>query len=258
MSNELRNSLWNVIIFLYGGDDGYWCEAARLIAQYFRKSRVDELPGYPIPCRNWIKDYFFKLDWAQVYNLIEFIVPSLNLVDQYSGFSESDICGQFNAVFAEEMSGYRFIDGQLAPISNPEEVSAVEQSLETTLRVGLKGAHEHIASSLKLLSKKPHPDYRNSIKESISAVESISKQLGSPDSQGLAGALNNLGAKVGLHGALKAGFLNLYGYTSDADGIRHALLDEPNVGFDEAKYMLVACSAFVNYLAAKAGSVASR
>ena len=57
-----------------------------------------------------------------------------------------------------------------------------------------------------------------------------------------------------IHGALKAAFVKLYGYTSDADGIRHAILDEPNVDFDEAKYMVVVCSAFVNYLASKANT----
>jgi len=39
--------------------------------------------------------------------------------------------------------------------------------------------------------------------------------------------------------------------TSDADGIRHALLDESKLGYDEAKFMLVSCSAFVNYLLSK-------
>jgi hypothetical protein len=49
--------------------------------------------------------------------------------------------------------------------------------------------------------------------------------------------------------------VKLYGYTSDDSGIRHAILDQPTVGFDEAKFMIVSCSAFVNYLIAKAGAV---
>ena len=53
---------------------------------------------------------------------------------------------------------------------------------------------------------------------------------------------------LGLHGALKSAFNSLYGFTSDSNGIRHALLDETNLTFDDAKFMLVTCSAFVNYL----------
>ena len=60
---------------------------------------------------------------------------------------------------------------------------------------------------------------------------------------------------IGLHGALKKGFSSLYGYTSDADGIRHALLDESTTNFEDAKFMLVACSGFINYLIAKCSRV---
>jgi hypothetical protein len=46
--------------------------------------------------------------------------------------------------------------------------------------------------------------------------------------------------------SLKRAFDKLYGYTSDADGIRHALLEEDSVTFEQAKFMLVVCSAFTN------------
>lgn len=56
-----------------------------------------------------------------------------------------------------------------------------------------------------------------------------------------------------LHPALKKGLSNIYGYTSDENGIRHALIeDDQNVTFDEARLMLILCSAFVNYLITKA------
>ena len=47
-------------------------------------------------------------------------------------------------------------------------------------------------------------------------------------------------------------FVAIYGYTSDADGIRHAMIDDSKCDFEDAKYMLVSCSAFVNYLIMKA------
>ena len=43
--------------------------------------------------------------------------------------------------------------------------------------------------------------------------------------------------------------MKLYGYTSDESGIRHAgRIDGKGTTFAEAKFMLIACSAFVNYL----------
>lgn len=44
----------------------------------------------------------------------------------------------------------------------------------------------------------------------------------------------------------------LYGYTSDEDGVRHPILDEVSVDEADARFMIVTCSAFVNFLVAKA------
>jgi hypothetical protein len=55
---------------------------------------------------------------------------------------------------------------------------------------------------------------------------------------------------------MKRGFAALYGYTSDAQGIRHAHLNEPSASPDEtdALFMIGACAAFVSYLINKARS----
>ena len=102
------------------------------------------------------------------------------------------------------------------------------------------------------MANRKSPDYRNSIKEAISAVEAICNLITGEKRATLGQALKRIEEKVSLHPALKNAFSNLYGYTSDAEGIRHALLDEPNLGFEEAKFMLVSCSAFINYLISKA------
>ena len=65
-------------------------------------------------------------------------------------------------------------------------------------------------------------------------------------------ALKVFEEKKAIHPALKKSLSALYGYTSDADGIRHAMLDEPDLTSTDARFMLVACSAFVNYLIGKA------
>ena len=54
-----------------------------------------------------------------------------------------------------------------------------------------------------------------------------------------------------LHSALKEGFLKLYGYTSDEGGIRHAMLEEPNLNAADARYFLLSCTTFTNYLKAQ-------
>jgi hypothetical protein len=56
------------------------------------------------------------------------------------------------------------------------------------------------------------------------------------------------GRGLRLHEALVQGWHKLYGYTSAEGGIRHAMQDEPQVDFADAKYMLVSCAAFTTYL----------
>jgi len=54
-----------------------------------------------------------------------------------------------------------------------------------------------------------------------------------------------------LNKTLKKAFDILYGYTSGQDGIRHGLMNEPNLGLEEARFFLVACSAFINFIRSK-------
>ena len=67
----------------------------------------------------------------------------------------------------------------------------------------------------------------------------------------LGDALKKLEKHIEIHKALKEGFKKIYGYTSNEDGIRHSMLEIPEIDFEDAKYFLVSCSAFVNYLKSK-------
>ena len=58
-----------------------------------------------------------------------------------------------------------------------------------------------------------------------------------------------------MHGAFRAGIGQLYGYTSDEQGIRHSLLDDmgADVGAPEALFFYNTCAAFCGYLATLGG-----
>ena len=254
MSQPLRSSLWNFIVSLFDDGESGWWKIAELSSQFFFKLPVDELPSYNHRRQEWLKKHFFSLTWYEAYDYIEFVVEWYEKARNPHRYHRDQLRSVFNRILEDELSGYRFVGDELSPLSNPAEVAAIESALSATSSSGLVGAHTHIESALQLLGKRPDPDYRNSVKESISAVEALAKQLGASESQGLSGALTELSKKVFLHGGLRAGFLSLYGYTSDEGGIRHAMLEESNVGYDEAKYMVVACSAFINFLTAKAAS----
>ena len=141
---------------------------------------------------------------------------------------------------------------QIVEITADEEIQSIEEAMSNTSK--LKGVQAHLKTALSLLAIK-NPDFRNSIKESISAVEAISQILTGDEKTTLGAALKTFEEKAILHPALKKSLSSLYGYTSDAEGIRHAMLEEPKLTFNDAKFMLVSCTAFTNYLICKAVEV---
>lgn len=261
MDDALRNCLWNTLVSLYSQSRGPQPNLLlRALVQNLFKTRVDEIPDAWL-CQEDIKRKFFRAPWHGAYDISEFAVSFY--AEFYGGqesslrrremLSPKEVVRCFNNILEREMSGFRFIGGVLTPITDKAEVQEIAEAIQTADTRGLGGARQHLESALRCLGQKPTPDYRNSIKEAISAVESVAKKITGKDSGKLAEALDILAKQTAMHGALKSAFSKLYGYTSDADGIRHAILDEPNVGFAEAKFMIVSCSAFVNYVITKAG-----
>jgi hypothetical protein len=148
-----------------------------------------------------------------------------------------------NISLQTEMSAYRLVNEKIVRITAQEEISEIEEAIQS----GKDPIRIHLRRALELLSDRKKPDFRNSIKESISSVESL-VQIILGEKGTLGKLIKRLEADIGLHPALSKAFDNLYGYTSDEDGIRHAILESGRVDFEEAKFFLVVCSAFVNFV----------
>lgn len=162
-----------------------------------------------------------------------------------------EIYNGFNQLFEKEYVGYRFIAGEIVPITDKSESAEIEQAC----LIPFDGACTQLQKALGFLSDREHPDYKNCVKESISAVESVCKVISGNEKAALKDAINGLIANgMNIHGSLKSAILALYGYASDEGGIRHAEREtESTVTFEEAKFMMVTCSAIVNYLVAEYG-----
>ena len=200
---------------------------------------------------NYINPVIVGYPYNEVLDLVQFIVNWLYHNYQYHGGALPAIYDRFNNLFEKEFVGYRFINGEIVPITDEVEIKEINDSLS----IPFQGARKHIEKALHFLSDRTNPDYKNCIKEGISAVESICQIIVGNNSATLGTALKKLeNSGVSIHPALKSSFEKLYGYTSDEGGIRHAEgLFESNVTFDEAKFMTVTSCAFINYLLANYG-----
>lgn len=135
----------------------------------------------------------------------------------------------------------------ILPAATEEEGARLIQSLESLQQAGLKGSASHLRAAAEKINA---GDWAGAIRESIHAVESVARQIDSRASNTLGPALRSLEQQGALHPALKGAFNKLYGYTSDEQGIRHALLDHEaaNADVNEAVFMLGACASFASYL----------
>lgn len=184
-------------------------------------------------------------DFDDVLTLIEYLADCIDKC--FYGARKDIIYNSYNMIFEREYVGYRFVGGKIVEITNEEEIQELKEALE----IPFDNVEKHIRKALDMLSDRSKPDYENSIKESISSVEAMCEII-----LGQKGSLGDTLKKiekegvVPIHPALKEAFLKLYGYTSDAEsGIRHAAsIGGKDSTFAEARYMLVTCVAFINYL----------
>jgi len=236
INTQLRNSLWNIFYENLAENFSYDHSFMKSYWASYKKRTLDSMPRTLV---QEIKELFTSGKWFEVYDFLEFILNYYS----YDGMNELT-----NQTLERELAGYRFVSGQITDITDKQEVEMLEDALADEDFPNVKA---HLQRALELLSDRKNPDYRNSIKESISAVESIAKEIAQKPKVELGEALKEIEKKGKLHGAMKNAFLNLYGYTSDANGIRHALMEEPNLTADDAKFFLLTCTSFINYLKAK-------
>jgi len=250
MDETLRIGLWNVLSLSMWGHwelpiNSYSLESGRInaIAErawlYYFKRDLDRLPEFRYSLGDTaysiFKDHFFKGEWFEAYNFLEFLLQDRDT------FLDEEVVEWLNEVLETENAAYRVISNEIVEITDTNEIKAIEEALDhpdAPIR-------EHIKSALTMLSDRETRDYRNSIKESISAVEAACRIVSGSSKATLGDALSRI---PDLHPALKRSFKALYGYTNEAPGIRHSLLDESNLTYADAKFMLASCSAFVSYL----------
>jgi hypothetical protein len=257
MDTDLRNGLWNCLKIgfinkmdsttydyvrlspLRGFINGLWFS--------YYKEPIDNIPSQISKVKEFIKQRFFQYEWYEVYNFIEFVIENT------SESISAGLIDSINMILKRELSGYRLVSNEFTPITDEEQMSEIQKAIDNSESSSeLKGVNIHLKAALHKLSDKANPDYRNSIKESISAIESLSQTISGDKKAELGKALKLIKDKVGLHSALEQGFIKIYGYTSDGDGIRHSLSEESTLDLEDAIYMLISCSAFINYLITKA------
>lgn len=225
-------------------EEAIWC--------FFLNQRMDDFYGYnshKVVATEYLlsPDYY----WYQKFDLVEFAIKALRTKSNQKKREYNQIVNEFvqmiNATFKRLKYAYRIVEDLIVEISDEEEIKTIEEAL--TIASSVK---THLSEAMRKLADRPVPDSRNSIKESISAVEALCREITGENTLG--SALKKMEKNgVRIPSTLLSSIGKLYVYTNDEKtGIRHALMDDAEAPeYDEAKFMLVACSAFINYIQGK-------
>ena len=198
---------------------------------------ADEFSATPKFIQPELKRLFQSDDYVKVFGFLQFVIRHPKCPFRFGDEIENAL--------RYAHAAYRVVEKTIFPIGSEAEKETVKRAFADLAVTEFHGARQHLRNAAEELAG---GNNCGSIRESIHAVESVVRVL-EPKGD-FAKALAKLDAKVNIHGAMKAGFGSLYGFTSDEKGIRHPLLEGATAKVDEADalFMIGACAAFVSYL----------
>lgn len=197
--------------------------------------------------KNWVNNLLNEAEYHDTLSFVEFIIRHESC--------PGTLCDDIKSAFERVPMAYYIQDVNALPTVIPrfsdESGEALQQAIESIEEAKMEGAATHLRDAAKHINNQ---QYSDSIADSVHAVESVARLISPKKANTLRPALDSLeNAWVIKHKVLKNAFSKLYDYTSDEQGIRHALLDKnsPEVGLDEAMFMFGACASFAAYLVNK-------
>jgi len=251
ISERLTNELWNII---------YRSLIPHDIDAYKRKTIIEDLlkniqtnlvvrkyldnSGYSDLSK--LKKVFITSRWYDKYDILELIAGALK--DNLSSNSKSYplFISSCNQLLEQEHSAYRFVDGAIVPITNDTETETIEGAVQGH---AFENAMKYIEDALAKISDKQKPDYPACIDLSLLAILAILKQLTGEDT--LDKAIPKLDqATIKIPDYIKSSLNVINSAVTFSKNSKHL-----DICFEDAKFVLVNASSFINYIVAKQSKI---
>lgn len=260
-NEELRIAVYNALYLVFGDSPkgaGYDAICKDIWSRLWHQP-ISSFPYYYYEFYERLLSYLKGCQWYEVYDLLDFVLDDINeLVEGFEKMGYADFrfensplgyaAEEINDALESEGSGYRAIGSHIVPITNEQEIETIEAAIDNV--AAPDGVPYYLNCALGKLSERPRPDCRNAVKEAIQAVESMAKSIVGEKYNTLGKALTKLKESKSVPTLLIESWEKLNGFSNySSSGIRHSgahAPNEPNQAL--AKYMIVTCSAFINYL----------
>jgi len=260
LDERSRKSIYNLWSEIYvecrnacNYEGGNWDEAINLIYTKLYNQTLGPLESVKENVLvEIIENTILKDKYNKIFDLLEYTTILFEATIHCYGnnvLRRDNYYTLYNNLFESEYIGYRFLDRCIVPITDPIEVQSIKQAFSDSYNK----VREHISKANRFLSDRDKPDCENSIKESISALEALAQIITRTDGAqaSLGKMLTKLEKEKIITSAMKGAFSALYGFASNSRGVRHSGNNGDIVSFEEAKYILVVSTAFINYVMSK-------
>lgn len=212
---------------------------------------------------NDIHHLLYTTTWVNVFNFIERVyLKLLSEVNSYdiNGEIEGPIkslsevqeyyVNEINTLLNEEGLAYEFDKGLFNRKGFPKTVQSIENATKVLSDPQLNKSRYHFLKALNFFNNIKDPDYENSIKEAICAVEACLIALYSSDisknfENCIRTIIGNESNKVPA--PLIDSLIKLYGYRNNGIGVSHATNKGLKVSIKEAEFMISVCADYITY-----------
>lgn len=238
------------------------------LKKYFVYYREQHLPDWQKMLKDWhvqilklpvecfhLENTRYQLLGVISTNPYNQLLDTLEFFINHKSLANHPFPNEISNLFEREQVAYLLIEKSknlriFVPRASEVEGMAYLRALDSLDSDSFSGARKNLAEAGYYLAKK---EFDKSVRESIHAVESVIRVLSEKKNIKFSDGLRELNKKLSLHSALGEGFVKLYGFSSDADGIRHSSIEETlSVDEETAIYFLGVCASFVTFLTHKA------
>ena len=223
----------------------------RLCAENGQETDQEDFDSWT--CWDALKFRMATLEWYQFYDAVE-IIGELIKANEYlysdiwgsndfESFMYASYRQKVNDLFSQHKVQWKLSESGKLESSLPKDLEVRVQQTDNQLKDQFEPARKHYAKARAYILS-PSTDSENSIKESVSAVESVCKAM-YPKTATLGDALKSMKKEQIISPMLITVFEKFYAYTNAEPAVRHGSDKESKVLEYDAELALHMSAAFI-------------
>jgi hypothetical protein len=217
-------------------------------------------------CQDYLEGLIKSAEWHCFYGIVERVGQEIQKVEQrwkraltsypvapgiderIQNYGYQKYLSQINELFAEENIGWRLDKDCLLKRESPKDLSERLEKIAETLTDEFEPARDHYRKAVRFANARPL-DPENSIKEIISAVESVGRVL-YPGANTLGDVVKDMRKQNKFPQLLIIVIEKFYAYTCSEPAVRHGGPVSSRVLSDDAEFCLHMGAALIRYMIA--------